>query len=63
MEYTRTININKEIMNRIGFYYLYEQAEQLGTFNGFRATPHQSVRAVPFELLIEKISIKNAKNV
>jgi len=48
-------------MDRIGWDYVYERLEELGSFNGYRETPHQSVRAIPFEVAIEKISKQNAK--
>jgi hypothetical protein len=48
-------------MDRIGYYYIYERLEESGAFDGHRQTSHQSVRAIPFELAIAKISLQNAK--
>lgn len=48
-------------MDRIGYYYIYERLEESGTFDNYRQTSHESVRAIPFELSVAKISLQNAK--
>lgn len=51
---------NREAFKRVGYRYVYRRLLESGTFDGYRATPEQSVRAVPFERALAELSLQNA---
>lgn len=51
---------NKEMFKRVGYRYIYRRLLDAGTFNGYRQTPEQSVRAIPFERALAELSLQNA---
>lgn len=51
---------NRAMFNRVGYRYIYNRLIESGTFNGYRATPDDSVRAIPFERALAALSLQNA---
>jgi hypothetical protein len=48
------------MFNRVGYRYIYNRLIESGTFNGYRSTPDDSVRAIPFERALAALSLQNA---
>ncbi len=59
--YQKQAKKNKEVSKRIGHRYIYERLLESGAFNGYRQTPHQSVRAIAANDALTEISRQNAK--
>lgn len=51
---------NKEAFKRVGYRYIYRRLLESGTFDGYRGTPEQSVRAIPTERALSELSLQNA---
>lgn len=60
-ERQKQIKKNQRIAARIGHRYIYERLLESGVFNGYRATPHQSVRAIPANDALAEMSRENSK--